>query len=209
MELTHRQASILSCIQAYSRQNGFSPTVREICTELGLASPSGVHRVLQALINKGLLLSDSTKNRSLRLTEAGRQQIRMPLPGIVAAGQPLGVLDDLRASLDIDPRFFGGSDCYALKVQGDSMIDAHILDGDYAVLTPCSRAMSGTIVAVMIDDVMPEATLKVFVQKDYGIELKPANQAYSSFYFWGADQDRVRIVGKLVGVIRRCDGFGH
>jgi repressor LexA len=105
--------------------------------------------------------------------------------------------------LPVDPGLFGSQDAFALRVQGDSMIDAQIRDGDLAIIKPQDDAENGWIVAAMVEGLETEATLKIICRKNRDVELHAANPLYRPLIFKGEDQSRVRILGKLIGIIRR------
>ncbi|MFP4445533.1 MAG: transcriptional repressor LexA [Desulfosudaceae bacterium] len=201
MELTPRQQSVLDVIRDHYRRFGFSPTVREICERLGLAGPAGVHRVLRVLEDKGVIRSEPGKKRCWQ--PVLRPDVRdMPVAGRIAAGAPLDVWARPDERLPVAPELYGHRDCFALLVTGDSMIGAHIQDGDLAVIRPQPDVDSGEIAAVMIAGILPEATLKVVRKTRYTLELLAVNPDYPPLVFAGAEQARVGIVGKYVGLIR-------
>jgi repressor LexA len=201
-DLTERQQQVLAYIAEFQRDHGIAPTVREIGDHFGLRSPGGIHRILSLLREKGFVRSDDGKKRSWRalavIPEKG-----MPVLGEIAAGNPIETISFSDEQIAVSPSAFGSEDCFALRVSGDSMIDAHIVAGDLAVIRPQTVVENGDIVAVIIQDVLPEATLKIVRQKSRSLVLEPANRAYSAMTFKGAECGRVRILGKCVGIIRR------
>jgi repressor LexA len=202
-ELTpDRQKSVLAYLRFYQQKHGIAPTVREICVHLGLRSPAGVHKILHRLIEKKILRSLPGKNRSWQLM-AGSAGKSMPVFGSIAAGAPIEAIGDCQEELPLDPVLFGSESCFALPVKGDSMIEAHIMDGDLAIILPRTTVISGGIAAVLVEDLFVEATLKIFRRKKDRIELHAANSAHAPLVFEGKDMARVSIVGKLAGVIRR------
>ena len=203
IQLTPRQDSVLSYIKSHQEKYGISPTVREICAHLGLRGPAGIHKILHQLIDKGALVSSPGKKRSWLLA-SGPARKTIPLFGSIAAGQPIEAIGDQEEDLGLDPGLFGCDDCFALRVSGDSMIDAHIMDGDLAIIRPQKSVYSGQIAAVMVNDLLTEATLKIFKRRKGRIELYPANDKYGPIIFAGEDRARVVIVGKFVGIIRRA-----
>ncbi len=202
MELTKRQQEILNFIQASFRDRGVAPTIREICSHFGLKGPAGVHRILKVLEKKGYLASEPGKKRSWRLV-AGHVYRSIPVVGRIAAGSPIDALENIEDELPFDPNFFGSEDCFGLKVQGDSMIEAHIAPGDIAIIRPQRDVEDGEIAAVMVNGLLPEATLKMVRRKNGALELISANRSYEPLVFAGREQEKVQIIGKLVGVIRR------
>lgn len=206
MELTPRQLSVYEYILHHHQKHGMAPTVREICEDLGLKGPAGVHRILHILIDKGFIESMPGKKRSWR--PVGGSNIRLdepktiPLAGHIAAGTPISVYDHVEEFLPIDPALYGHESCFAVRVSGDSMIDAHIADGDLAIIVPVDDTDDGAIVAVIVDDLLIEATLKFIRRKRNVIELHSANRGYPPIVFKGRDRKKVRVVGKYVGLIR-------
>ncbi len=202
MELTPRQESVYRVICDYHRKYGYSPSVREICDRLGLAGPAGVHRILGVLEEKGVIRSAAGKKRSW--VPVDMEQCRgMPVAGTIAAGKPLDVWDRPDERIGVDPMLYGNQDCFALRVVGDSMIGAYILDGDLAVIRPQADVDDGRIAAVLVDGVLPEATLKIVRKKRNTLELHSANPAYKAMRFYGQRKNRVTIVGLYVGLIRQ------
>ena len=210
MEPTRRQKDILSYMAAVQRRQGFPPSVREICAGLKLQSPGSMQRHLWVLMKGGFLEKDPGKKRAWKLTHkawdfVGYRQSEspvIPLVGRIAAGTPILAEENREDELPIDPKLFGSDDAFALRVQGDSMKDAHIRDGDLAIIRPQEDAENGRIVAVMVEGLEPEATLKVLRRTDDGVELHPANEEYKPLVFTGAERSRVKVLGRLVGVIR-------
>ncbi len=203
MELTPRQKSVFEVLCAYYRQHGYSPTVREIGDRLGLAGPAGVHRLLKILEEKGYIHSEVGKKRSWRPVERKIEPFFMPVAGEIAAGRPLDIWDHPDERLPLDPLLYGHENCFAVRVRGDSMTGMHIRDGDLAVIRPQLTVETGEIAAVLVEGTLLEATLKI-VRKEWNLlELKAANPAYPLLRFQGRARERVRIVGKYVGLIRR------
>ena len=203
MELTPRQRSVFDFICAHHRRYGFSPTVREICDQLGLAGPAGVHRIMRILERKGYIQSAAGKKRSWRPVNMARKD-EMAVAGSIAAGNPLSVLDNPDECIPVDPALYGHETCFAVKVKGDSMIQAHIQDGDLAVIRPQPDVDDGRIAAVMVEEILVEATLKIVRKKRNVLELHSANPHYPVMRFSQKDRKKVRIIGKYVGLIRRA-----
>ncbi len=201
MTITARQTEILHFIANFQAREGFPPSVREICKALGLASPGSLLKHLRALELQGLLAGTPGRKRAWKLT--GRpQHVSVPLIGRIAAGTPILAEENREADLPVDPRLFGSEKVFALWVKGDSMIDAQIRDGDFAIIRPQKDAEEGEIVAVLVEGVESEATLKTLRRTNEAIELHSANDAYPPLIFNGSDQAKVEILGKLVGIIR-------
>ena len=201
-DLTPRQQSVLAFVTDYQRENSIAPTVREIAAHLGLASPSGIHRVLNILKDKGYIVSGDAKKRSWRsvrpLPGGG-----VPLLGNIAGGAPIEAIEYLEETLAVSPEMFGGGQCFGLRVRGDSMTGAHIMDGDLAIIRVQPRVENGQIAAVLVEDMLSEATLKILRRKGNVLTLEPANRRYKSLVFKGVERRRVSIMGKLTGIVRR------
>lgn len=201
MTITDRQQQVLEFIRHFLADEGYSPSVREICHGLGLSSPGSLFKHLRVLEDRGHLIRTPGKNRSWRPAERAPMP-SIPLIGQIAAGSPVLAEENWEDEIPIDPTMFGFPDCFALRVRGDSMVEAFIDDGDLAVIRPQPLAQPGQIVAVMVDGLEPEATLKIFRKGKNTVELHPANQAYTPMVFEGREMNRIRIIGRLVGVIR-------
>ena len=202
MKLTQRQEQVLLYIRSYQEKLGITPTIREICSHFGLKGPAGIHRILHVLVEKGYLIASAGKKRSWRIP-GGPVGKTIPIIGRIAAGTPIMALENQEDELPVNPSMFGSKACFALRVQGDSMIDAHIADGDLAIIRPQSQAESGQIVAVIVRHILHEATLKILRKTKGTTELHSANSAYPPMIFSGWHRGRIRIVGKLVGIIRK------
>jgi repressor LexA len=201
-DLTERQYEILTFIVEYQRKYNMPPTVREIGKHLGLASPGGIHRILGVLKDKGYLKTERDKNRAYRFTRP-IPQAGIPLVGSIAAGKPTEALNFVDEELPVAPEMFGGEDCFALKVKGDSMIEAHIMEGDLAIIKPQAQVENGSIAAVMVEGLLTEATLKIVKRYRHTLTLVAANPKYEPMAFTGNDRHQVSIVGMMVGLIRR------
>jgi repressor LexA len=202
-DLTERQQQILAYIIEHQKRFAIPPTVREIATHFKLVSPGSIHRMLNVLKDKGYLHADAFKMRSWRPTSAAPVAGGIALVGAIAAGDPIEAIEQVEETLAISPSVFGCEQCFALRVKGDSMIEAHIKDGDIAIIRRQSRVENGRIAAVTIEDLLTEATLKIFLKTETAITLKPANRAFKALTLRGPERRRLKIVGKLVGVVRR------
>ena len=200
MELTGRQREIWDFLVDYVDDHGYPPTVREIGEAVGLASPSTVHAHLANLERAGLLRRDPTKPRALELT--GREQPatavlpKLPLLGQVAAGAPLLAEENVEDELAVPETLRGD---FLLRIKGDSMVDAGILDGDIVVVRRAQDARDGEIVVALAgdDETADEATVKSFYREKGRIRLQPENAALEPIY-----ADYVQVLGKVVGVFR-------
>jgi len=176
--------------------------VGEIGAHLDLSAPAGIHRILNVLKDKGYILAEPGKKRSWRFSREipGRG---IPLLGAIAAGKPLETVENLEEELAVAPALFGCGACFGLRVWGDSMIDAHILDGDLAIIRPQQSVENGEIAAVLVQGPLPEATLKIVRRTQTSLSLEPANPAYAALIFKGPQRKQVSILGKFVGIVRR------
>jgi repressor LexA len=204
MDLTKRQQEIFDFIKRYSAKYGYPPTVRDIGKAVGLASSSTVHAHLANLEKIGLLRRDPTKPRALELldraaagVQAGVQtflQPGLPLVGQVAAGQPIVAEENIEEYIQT-PSFAGGEDGeFLLRVRGDSMVDAGIIEGDLVVVRSQDQARDGDIVVALVGE---EATVKRFFQESDHVRLQPENASMQPI----RSRD-VRVLGKVVGLMR-------
>jgi len=202
LDLTRRQAEVLRYVRSHQEEFGIAPTVREICDHFSLRGPAGIHRILHVLVDKGYLAASSGKKRSWRIPGMlGGKSI--PIIGRIAAGVPILAVENREEELPVDPSVFGAPDCFALRVQGDSMIGVHIEDGDLAIIRPQNQVDSGQIAAAIVEDILHEATLKIVRKNRYTTELHSANSAYQPIISKGPQRSRIRIIGRFVGIIRR------
>ncbi len=194
--ITDSQRKTLDFIRHYIAKYGYAPKLQEIANGIGIKSRGVAHRYVQALIDAGHLHQTPGRHRGLALTE-NENNFTLPLLGKIAAGHPIEAIpgEDQINLAD----FFMGPGRFALKVQGSSMIDAGILDGDIAIVKQQNRASNGDIVVALIDN--EEATLKYFKALDQNlIQLTPANKSMQSMIF---ETERIQIQGVLVGSMRR------
>ena len=200
MELTGRQQEIWSFLVEYVDRHGYPPTVREIGEAVGLASPSTVHAHLANLERAGLLRRDPTKPRALELTGRESESVvtmpKLPLLGQIAAGGPLLAEQNVEDELAVPESLRGD---FLLRVKGDSMIEAGILEGDIVVVRRAQDARNGEIVVALAgdDESADEATVKTFYKEKGRIRLQPENSALEPIY-----AAHVQILGKVVGVFR-------
>jgi repressor LexA len=202
--LTDRQRAILTVIRDWAVKYGYSPSTREIGDAVGLASTSSVSRHLRVLEELDFLRRGPTATRPVDVrtflepegrTQSDPDSVGVPLIGAIAAGSPILAEQELEETLTLPRDLVGRGTLFCLRVQGDSMIDAAICDGDIVVVRQQSEAYNGEIVAAMIDD---EATVKVFQRRGGHVLLEPRNPAYKPI-----DGDRAVIIGKIVSVLRR------
>ena len=209
-QLTARQQEIWQFLVGYVDDHGYPPTVREIGDAVGLASPSTVHAHLANLERAGLLRRDPTKPRALELLGrprelAGSRSARsdaqvLPLVGRIAAGGPLLAEEDVEDRISVPEMIGGGRADFLLRVTGESMVDAGILDGDLVVVRSQDDARDGEIVVALVgdDESADEATVKTFRRDPNGrVRLQPENASLEPIY-----ADHVKILGKVTGVLR-------
>lgn len=205
-QLTARQRQILDCIEATMRERGYPPSVREIGDSVGLTSPSTVHNHLATLQRRGYLHRDPSKPRAIEVrydSMSGgvveRGQVRhVPIVGDVAAGTDVLAAENISESMPVPADLTGEGELFMLRVRGDSMVDAGILDGDYVVARSQPDAERGQIVVAGIPG--EEATVKTYLRKGQKIILRPANERLEDMVF---DPDDVHIFGRVVTVMRR------
>jgi repressor LexA len=199
VDLTKRQKEIFDFIRRYASKYGYPPTVREIGKAVGLHSSSTVHAHLANLEKSGLLRRDPSKPRAIELlVDKAKKAIRppgLPLVGQVAAGQPILAEENIEEYLDV-PEMIGGEDGdYVLRVRGDSMKDAGILEDDYVVVRPSDDADDGEIVVALIGE---EATVKRYFRESDHVRLQPENDAMEPIRTTEA-----KLLGTVVGVFRK------
>jgi repressor LexA len=202
-EITDRQKQILDFILATVQSRGYPPSVREIGEAVGLSSPSTVHSHLSALVESGHLRRDASKPRAIEVMDAGddgelrRAPVRdVPLVGRIAAGSPILAEEDIEEIFPLPTELVGKEPVFMLRVQGDSMIDVGIFDGDLVVVRRQPDAMNGELVAALIDG--EEATVKRFKRDGDRVLLIAENPAYEPIVL----TQGVEIVGKVVAVLR-------
>lgn len=209
-KLTKRQQAVMDSIEKCIREKGYGPTVREICEDLGLSSPSTVHVHLKTLEQKGYIVRDPLKSRSISLpsgfaaapTQADNvirpsfsKIVDVPLVGDVAAGQPILAEENITDTISLPTDIVGDAPSFMLSVHGESMIEAGINDGDYVVVKEQPVADNGDIVVAIIDD---GATVKRFYKEKDHIRLQPENASMDPIITTNCS-----IVGKVVAVFRR------
>ena len=205
--LTDRQRQIFDFLTKYVDGHGYPPTVREIGEAVGLASPSTVHAHLANLERAGLLRRDPTKPRAIELRrepKASSAQAtdvhKLPLVGEVAAGGPLLAENNIEGYLSVPEPLSRGGEEFVLRVKGDSMMNAGILDGDFAVVSRQQDAKKGEIVVALAgdDETTNEATVKRFFSDNGRVRLQPENDSLEPIY-----AEHVQILGKVIGVFRQ------
>lgn len=199
LNLTKRQQEIFDFVRRYGAEHGYPPTVRDIGKAIGLTSSSTVHAHLANLEKLGLLRRDPTKPRAIEvIAERAKRVVApsgLPLVGQVAAGQPVLAEENVEDYVPV-PEIAGGDEGeFVLKVKGDSMIDAGILEGDHVIVRRADTATDGEIVVALVED---EATVKRFFKEADHVRLQPENEAMEPIRVTD-----VTVLGRVVGVCRR------
>jgi repressor LexA len=209
-KITTRQRQVLDYVRSVVTARGYPPSVREIGEALGLSSPSTVHSHLSSLVEAGLVRRDPTKPRAIEIVGDHRAPMpsptdsshdddtrKVPLVGRIAAGSPILAAEDVEDVMALPVDLVGNGPVFMLRIKGDSMIDAGILDGDYVVIHRQDHARDGEIIAALIDG--EEATVKRLRREDGKVMLISENPAYEPMVF---ERD-VDIIGKVVTVLRK------
>ena len=187
-----KMRAVLNYINEYNAENGYAPSIREICSKLEIKSTASAYMYLQKLKDEGYLNRTPNRNRALSFKKS--TSVNIPLIGTVTAGQPIFAYENYEDFYSFPMGSFSGSDLFMLRVQGTSMIDAGILDGDKIIVRKQETAENGDIVVALIDD---SATVKRFFKKDDHFVLHPENETMSDIIV-----NDVAILGKVVGLIR-------
>jgi repressor LexA len=212
-ELTTTQEKVLDFLKGFVRERGYPPTLREIAYHFGLKGPKAPQKTLTLLEKKGYIRRTPGGSRTVEILnpETGRhsglpyetsligQTIAVPIIGRVTAGEPVLALENIEGYIHFDRTFVSSKNVFLLRVQGDSMINAHIQDGDFALVKPQSAADNGEIVVALIED---EATIKRIFQKRDLVRLEPANPTMEPIVVQRGEK-KVTIVGKVIGIFRK------
>jgi repressor LexA len=190
----HRKT--LQLIQKKFRERGYPPTVREICKAIGVTSSATAHKYLTILEKKGYIHREKEKSRAIQIIP---QTKKVPVVGSVAAGKPLWAAKDITEFIPIPEELSGNEESFMVKVEGDSMIGDHILDGDYVLVNPQQDADNGDIVIALLNQ--EEVTIKRLYKKDHQVILQPSNPLYKPIN----TKDTI-ILGKVIGILRRFKG---
>ena len=209
-KLTERQEEILTFIKQFTLESGYPPTLREIGKHFQISSTFGVKRHLEALVKKGFINVESNASRGISLLKKNVDDIldnawsdvaafiKIPVVGHVAAGYPIDAVENHEGSLVVDPSFLKRSEnAFALRVKGDSMINAGINDKDLVIVSPDEQVKNGDIVVAMLND---EATVKKIEKINNRIKLIPENNTYKPIEVKTIDE--FKLVGKVKGVVR-------
>ena len=176
--------------------NGYAPTIREICSALDIKSTSTVHRYMNRLVEEGLLDKMDNRNRAIRLH--GNSSRTVPLVGTVTAGQPITAVENIEDQLSFVPDKNYSGELFALRIRGESMINAGIFDGDIVIVEQCETVQNGEIAVVLVND--DEATVKRFYKENGGYRLQPENDTMEPIYARDAS-----VLGKVVALVRYLD----
>ncbi len=202
LDLSEKQIEILNFIKGELNRKGYPPSVREICTAVNLKSTSTVHSHLNKLEERGYIRKDPTKPRAIEILDSNNENffgkkeiINIPLVGSVTAGAPILAVENIEDFIPVPLSFVDGDNNFMLKIKGESMINAGILDGDYIIVRQQSIARNGEIVVALTED--NESTVKRFYKEKEKIRLQPENPYMEPMYF-----DDVKILGIVKGVLR-------
>lgn len=200
-DLTSRQRQIYEFITRSIEERGYPPTLREIGAHMSIRSTNGVNDHLKALEKKGWITREDLKSRALRPVQPSSQTVEIPLVGRVAAGQPLLAVENIEDTVKVDRFFIGQTrEVFALRVQGDSMIEDGIYDGDYIFVRKQLAADKGDIVVAMIEG---EATVKRYYPEGDVIRFQPANAHMEPILVRRRDFRSVNLIGIVIGVYRK------
>lgn len=198
-KITDKQREILEYIKSEILNKGYPPTVRDICEAVKLKSTSSVHSHLETLEKNGYIRRDPTKPRAIEIVDDNfnltrREVVNVPMVGRVAAGQPILAVENIDSYFPIPSEFMPNKESFMLRVQGESMINAGILDGDNILVEKCESARNGEMVVVLVDD---SATVKTFYKEGDHIRLQPENDSMDPIIV-----PDCKILGKVFGVFR-------
>lgn len=198
-KISKKQSEILEYIKSQIINKGYPPSVRDICEAVDLKSTSSVHSHLETLEKNGYIRRDPTKPRAIEIIDdnfnlARREVVNVPIVGKVAAGEPILAVENIESYFPVPMEFMPNEQCFMLKVQGDSMINAGIFDGDTIIVEQSQTARNGDMVVALVDD---SATVKTFYREADHIRLQPENDAIAPIIV-----PDCQILGKVFGVFR-------
>lgn len=201
-----KQKKILDFVNKQVREKGYPPSVREICKAIGFKSTSTVHAYLTNLEEAGLIEKEPSKTRALRVIDKNSRNFEgyisdneienVPIIGNVTAGQPILAVENIEDTFPVPVEYLENSPSFMLKIKGDSMVNAGILDGDFVIVRQQDTASNGDIVVALIDD---EATVKRFYKEKDHIRLQPENDNYEPIIVY----DNIYILGKVIALFRK------
>ena len=202
-KLTVTQEKVFEFLKDFLREKGFPPTLREIASHFGLRGPKAPQKTLNILERKGYIRKVPGGSRAIEILSYPQfsltQILPIPVIGKVRAGEPILAIENIEGYINLDRSLAPSKDVFLLRVEGDSMIDAHIQDGDFALVKPQPNAENGEIVVALIED---EATIKRIFKKRDLIRLEPANPKMEPLVVRRGEK-KVTIVGKVVGIFRK------
>lgn len=198
-KITEKQSQILEYIKSEILNKGYPPSVRDICQAVNLKSTSSVHSHLETLEKNGYIRRDPTKPRTIEIIDENfnlvrREMVNVPIVGTVAAGQPILAIENIESYFPIPSEYMPNEETFMLKVKGESMINAGILEGDHILVKRQNYAKNGDIVVALVED---SATVKTFYKENDHIRLQPENDYMDPIIL-----DDVEIIGKVFGVFR-------
>lgn len=201
-DLNEREKNILLYIKRSIESKGYPPTVREICEQLNIKSTSTVHGSMEKLELKGYIKKDPTKPRAVEILDNNddillnkKKTVDIPIVGLVTAGQPILAYENIEDTCPLPADFVNNKNLFILKVKGESMINAGILDGDFVIIEKTDFAKNGDKVLALIED---EATIKTFYKEKDGYRLQPENDFMEPIYV-----KELRILGQIIGLYRK------
>jgi repressor LexA len=202
-ELTQTQERVLNFLKDFLREKGFPPTLREIALHFGLRGPKAPQKTLSILERKGYIRKVPGGSRAIEILSYPQFSLThilsVPIIGRVRAGEPILAIENIEGYVNLDRTLASSGDVFLLRVEGDSMIDAHIQDGDFALVKPQPNAEDGDIVVALIEE---EATIKRIFKKRDLIRLEPANSKMAPIVVKKGEK-KVILVGKVVGIFRK------
>jgi len=202
-ELTPTQEKVFEFLKDFLRERGFPPTLREIASHFGLRGPKAPQKTLTILERKGYIRKVPGVSRAIEILSYPQfsltHMLSVPIVGRVRAGEPILAVENIEGYINFDRSLVSSRDVFLLRVVGDSMVDAHIQDGDFALVKPQPNAEDGEIIVALIED---EATIKRIFQKRDLIRLEPANPKMEPIVVKKGEK-KVTIVGKVVGIFRK------
>ncbi len=216
-KLTQTQEKALNFLREFLREKGFPPTLREIASHFGLKGPKGPQKTLHILERKGYIHKTPGDSRAIEILKpkiinqrglpyairniksVSMPTISLPIVGRVTAGEPILAIENIEGYVSFDRNLVSSEDVFLLRVKGDSMIEAHIQDGDFALVKPQKDAENGEIIVALVDD---EATIKRIFKKRDLIHLEPANPTMEPIVIKKGEK-KVSIVGKVIGIFRK------
>ena len=202
-KLTFKQERVFNFIKKYKTHTGYPPTVREITEKLGLSGPNSAKKFLDILERKGFIRKTAKSSRAIEILSEAQKILpyMIPVVGNIQAGTPILAIENIEENIAMDSSLIRDKDTFFLKVRGNSMIDAHIMDGDLAMIRPQNTVEQGEIAAVLIGE---EATIKYFFKENQTIRLQPANPEMNPILI-GENEEDIKIIGKITGIVRKIN----